>query len=89
MPIKKESVRERGFTLLEVIIAISIFAVGVLAVATMQISATRGNRLGNELTQATTLAQMQIEELKGHLGALERVRRPHADPPWTAHWKLQ
>ncbi len=65
MPIKKESVRERGFTLLEVLIAISIFAVGVLAVATMQISATRGNRLGNELTQATSLAQMQIEELKG------------------------
>ena len=65
MPIKKERVRERGFTLLEVLIAISIFAVGVLAVATMQISATRGNRLGNELTQATTLAQQQIEALKG------------------------
>lgn len=30
----------------------------------MQGSATRGNRLGNELTQATTLAQMQIEALK-------------------------
>jgi len=55
----------RGFTILEVLIAISIFSVGVLAVATMQISATRGNRLGNELSQATNLAQMQIEVLKG------------------------
>jgi type IV pilus assembly protein PilV len=53
-----------GFTLLEVLIAISIFAVGVLAVATLQVTAIRGNRLGNEVTQATSLAQMQIEALK-------------------------
>ena len=64
MPIKKRKTRERGFTLLEVLIAISLFSVGVLAVAAMQGTATRGNRLGNELTQATTLAQMQIETLK-------------------------
>lgn len=56
---------ERGFTLLEVLIAISVFSIGVLAVATMQISATRGNRLGNELSQATALAQQQIEALNG------------------------
>jgi type IV pilus assembly protein PilV len=64
MPIKKRKTRERGFTLLEVLIAISIFSVGVLAVAAMQGTATRGNRLGNELTQATVLAQQQIEVLK-------------------------
>jgi len=58
-------IREKGFTLLEVLIAISVFSIGILAVAAMQGSATRGNRLGNELTQATSLAQMQIEELKG------------------------
>jgi len=56
---------KQGFTLLEVLIAISVFSIGILAVAAMQGSATRGNRLGNELTQATALAQMQIEELKG------------------------
>jgi len=64
MPIKKDRVRERGFTLLEVLIAISIFSIGVLAVAAMQGTATRGNRLGNELTRATVLAQQQIEVLK-------------------------
>jgi type IV pilus assembly protein PilV len=53
-----------GFTLLEMLIAISIFVVGVLAVATMNVNAIRGNRLGNEVTQATSLAQMQIEALK-------------------------
>lgn len=55
---------KRGFTLLEVLVAISIFAVGVLAVASMQLSAITGNRLGNEVTQATALAQMQMEALK-------------------------
>jgi type IV pilus assembly protein PilV len=55
---------ERGFTLLEILIGISIFAVGVLAVATMQISAIRNNRLGNEVTQATFLAEDKLEELK-------------------------
>ena len=55
---------KRGFTLLEILIAVSIFAIGVLAVASMQISAIRGNRLGNEVTQATLLAQDKLEELK-------------------------
>jgi type IV pilus assembly protein PilV len=60
----KTNTDKAGFTLLEVLIAISLFAVGVLAVATMQVSAIRGNRLGNEVTQAAALAQVQIESLK-------------------------
>ena len=61
---KRTVFTEKGFTLLEILIAISIFAIGVLAVASMQISAIRGNRLGNEVTQATFLAQDKLEELK-------------------------
>lgn len=61
---KRTVFTEKGFTLIEILIAISIFAIGVLAVASMQISAIRGNRLGNEVTQATFLAQDKLEELK-------------------------
>lgn len=53
-----------GFTLLEVLFAITIFAIGLLAVAAMQVSAIHGNALGNEWSQATTLAQDQLEVLK-------------------------
>lgn len=56
---------ENGFTILEVLIAISIFAIGLLAVAALQITAFQGNRVGDELTKATMLAQMQVEALKG------------------------
>jgi type IV pilus assembly protein PilV len=55
---------ERGFSLVELLIAVSIFSIGILALATLQISAIGGNRLGNELTEATYLGQDKMEELK-------------------------
>jgi type IV pilus assembly protein PilV len=54
---------EDGFTLLEVIIAISILMVGLLAVATMQVSAIKGNAHANRIADATTYAQDQLENL--------------------------
>ena len=62
---EREMSGENGFTLIEVLIAISIFAIGLLAVAALQITAFQGNRVGDELTKATMLAQMQVEALKG------------------------
>lgn len=62
---EREMSGENGFTLIEVLIAISIFAIGLLAVAALQITAFRSNRVGDELTKATMLAQMQVEALKG------------------------
>jgi len=55
---------QNGFTLLEILLAITIFSIGLLAVAAMQVSAIHGNKLGNEWTQATILAQDQLEALK-------------------------
>lgn len=54
-----------GFTLLEVIIAISILTFGLLAVATMQTTAIRGNYNANRITEATTVGQDRLEELLG------------------------
>jgi len=55
---------KNGFTLIEILIALTIFSVGMLAVAAMQIMAIRGNRIGNEYSQAVVLAQTKIEELR-------------------------
>jgi type IV pilus modification protein PilV len=53
----------RGFTLLEVIIAISILTFGILAVGAMQGAALRGNNFAYGRTSASTLAQDALEDL--------------------------
>lgn len=52
-----------GFTLLEVIIAVSILALGLLAVAAMQASAIRATVLAYKTTEATKRAQDRMELL--------------------------
>ena len=59
---KKER-REKGFTLLEVVIAIAILTFGILAVASMQASSMVGNSVANRLTEGTSWAGNKMEEL--------------------------
>ena len=56
--------KNRGFSLIEVLIAMAIFSIGILAVGGMQLSNTKNNTTGNITTQATMLAREKIEELK-------------------------
>ena len=53
----------QGFTLPEVLIAISVFAIGFLAVAAMQITANKSTRRAVELTEATAIASDRMERL--------------------------
>ena len=53
----------QGFTLIEVLIAISIFAIGFLAVAAMQITANKSTRRAVEVTEATAIASDRMEIL--------------------------
>jgi len=55
--------KQKGFTLLEVIVAISILTVGLLAVASMQGSAIMANASATDVTDATTLAADRLEKL--------------------------
>ncbi len=54
---------QKGFSLLEILIAMSIFAVGLLALAQMQITSIQGNAFSSRTTDATTLAQDRLEQL--------------------------
>ncbi|MDH3883754.1 MAG: prepilin-type N-terminal cleavage/methylation domain-containing protein [Desulfobacterales bacterium] len=62
--ILNKSTNQKGYMLIEALIAIAIFSIGFLAVATMVFSATRNNTRGNILTQANMLARQQLEQLK-------------------------
>jgi type IV pilus assembly protein PilV len=59
----KKGHNKQGFTLLEVIVAISVLTIGLLAVASMQVSAIRGNASAFGLTEATSWASDQVEKL--------------------------
>lgn len=55
--------QEKGFTLLEVMIALFILAFGLLAIATMQAAAIKANSQAMGLTEAANLAQDRTEKL--------------------------
>ncbi len=54
---------QNGFTLLEVLIAILLFSIGLLALASMQITAIRANYFSGALTEASNWAAGQMEQL--------------------------
>jgi type IV pilus assembly protein PilV len=53
-----------GFTLIEIMIALVILSVGLLAVAAVQLTVIRGNALAKRLTTATAIAERKLEEIK-------------------------
>jgi type IV pilus assembly protein PilV len=55
---------QSGFTIIEVMIALVILAVGLLALATMQIVSIRSNAFSSEMTYATMLAQDRLEQIR-------------------------
>lgn len=58
---KRGFFNEKGFSLLEVLIALVILAVGLLALGNMQVMGIGGNASGQKMTTATTLAQDALE----------------------------
>ena len=55
--------QERGFTLLETLIAMIILVVGIVAVANLLLVASASNSVANRGTAAATLASQQLEQL--------------------------
>lgn len=56
--------KEQGFTLIEVLIAMAIFAIGILAVIGLQVQVITGNSRSNIQTEQMLLAQRVMEQLK-------------------------
>ena len=55
--------KQDGFTLIEVLIALTIFSVGLLAIAAMQTSAIRMNATAGHLTDLSNLGMDELERL--------------------------
>lgn len=54
---------QSGFTLLEVMVALGVFAVGILGIAAMHMSSIQGNDFAIEHTEALALAYSTIDGL--------------------------
>ena len=59
----KNKDKEKGFTILELLFAITILSVGILAVASMQVASIRGNAFAGGVSTGTTWAADKLEEL--------------------------
>ncbi len=78
---------EEGFNLIEVLIALSILTIGLLAVAKMQGTALGGGSFASAVTESSTQAQDKLEEL---------LLRPYNNlvdggetlPPHTITWTV-
>ena len=81
---QKVQTNSKGFTLIEVMIVMAIFSIGILAAAAMQMTATRGNASARKITEAIALAENQIENL-----TQLSYDHPDLDPDNNPHKSIQ
>jgi type IV pilus assembly protein PilV len=55
---------KEGFTLIEIMIALVVLSIGLIALAGLQMSAMRGNTLSKRMTTAVSIANARIEQIK-------------------------
>lgn len=55
---------ENGFTLVELLVALTLMTVGILSMVQMQIVAIRSNSIANRLSVATSLAQEVMDDIQ-------------------------
>jgi len=87
-----------GFTLLEVLFALLLISIGVLAAAPMFLFAMRGNTVGADFGVVGAVAVQQLEELRaveydslvagGNLDVNETGYCDTSDPDYVVRWQI-
>ena len=83
----------RGFTLIEILMALAIFSIGILGVASMQILSVNYNGYARRTTEATTMVVELIERtmtLPYDANDLDPANNPHqvAAGIYTVTWNV-
>lgn len=56
--------KSKGFSLIEILIALVILSIALLALAGLMVQSTKNNSFGAHITEAATFAQDKLEELR-------------------------
>jgi len=59
-----DSIRSKGFTLIEILVALVILSICLLGMAGLMTTTTKNNSYGGHLTEASTFAQDKLEQLR-------------------------
>ena len=79
---------EKGFTLVEILVAIAILAFGILAIASMQSASLRSTQHSYNVTEGTTWAQDRIEQLMVLPYNQINTGQDTSDPYYTIDWNV-
>lgn len=86
----KKRKREQGFTMIEVLVAIALLLVGLLAVGQMQVMTMVTNSTSNQRTTAITLAQDQMELLRTRpYAGIETPPLSNTSGIYTRSWTVE
>lgn len=67
----KFKTKQRGVTLIEVLVSVLVLAVGMLGAAALQASALRNNQSNYERAQMTVLAQGMLDAMRNNMAAVD------------------
>jgi len=62
--LRKERNSERGFSLLELLIALTVLLIGITGILTMQVIAMRATSYSRHATEAAVLAEDKLEQMR-------------------------
>jgi type IV pilus modification protein PilV len=86
--VRKMLLRQKGFTLIEVMIALVLFAVGLLAFAGLEVLALRNTSYSKDYGKANTYAQQKVEQMKGTSWASVSTGSDTLEEKFTRAWTV-
>lgn len=84
---KKPTARDRGYSLIEVLVAMAVFAIASLGLAAGVTTVIRAGSVSEHVTQATILAQEKLEEFRAAFEPL-RDGEDSPRPGYTRSWQV-